>query len=51
MFVILTLLTGAMNVAARLTGSSYGLPAFDIFNSIASVIFDYIVIGVGTLAF
>ncbi|KAE9367428.1 hypothetical protein N431DRAFT_428807 [Stipitochalara longipes BDJ] len=37
--------------SARLIGSSYGLPAFDIFNSIATVIFDYIVIGAGTLAF
>ena len=34
--------------SSRLVGSSFGQPAFDIFNVSASVAFDYIVIGAGT---
>ncbi|EFQ35400.1 GMC oxidoreductase [Colletotrichum graminicola] len=34
--------------SARLLGSSFGLPIFDIFNVTAPVIFDYICVGAGT---
>jgi choline dehydrogenase len=35
-------------VLSKLSGSSFGLPLYDIFNTTASLTFDYVVVGAGT---
>ncbi|KAL7787157.1 GMC oxidoreductase [Trichoderma ceciliae] len=48
LFIFIGLLTQTIIVAARLFGSSFGAPAFDIFNPNQNATFDYIVVGAGT---
>ena len=45
---VLILASCVPHASSRLFGSSFGLPAFNIFNVSAPVTFDYIVVGAGT---
>jgi choline dehydrogenase len=48
LFTVLGLLAQTTIITARLFGSSFGAPAFDIFNPHRNATFDYIVVGAGT---